>query len=190
MAAHPSHGALGVTFTAMRIMQLISLLIIIGLTSNFIAEVVNASYEAPDALIGTLVVACLATVYLVVSYILYWDAMLPFLIAAGADLAILIAVIVVACVLGRPVSYLNCSAFPSDGNTATFIDSLFHNVYHRENVFAWVAADSGSCLQIKVVWGMSIALCVLFAFSSIALGCLWKRLRSAAAAAQAPKDFE
>ncbi|KEY68439.1 hypothetical protein S7711_01214 [Stachybotrys chartarum IBT 7711] len=190
MASHPAHGALGVTFTTMRVMQLLSLLIIIGLTSNFIAEVVNAAYEAPSALIGTLVVACLATVYLVISYILYWDSMLPFLVAAGADFAILIAVIVVACVLGRPVSYLDCASFPSNGNTANFVDSLFHNVYQRDNVFEWVDADSGSCTQIKVVWGMSISLCVLFAFSAIALGCLWKRLRNIAAANQEAKDFE
>lgn len=113
--------------------------------------------------------------------------MLPLLVATGADSLILIALIVVACVLGKPVSYLSCPAFPSDGNTANFIHSLFLNVKHvRGNVFQWVDADKSSCYEIKALWGFSIALCVLFAFSAIASGCLWKRTKGAAP----PKDIE
>lgn len=56
MGAPPALGALGLTFTAMRGMQAIALITIIGLTSNFISEMVAASYEAPSALVGTLVV--------------------------------------------------------------------------------------------------------------------------------------
>ncbi|KAH7326444.1 hypothetical protein B0I35DRAFT_508651 [Stachybotrys elegans] len=183
MASPPSHGALGVTFTVTRVLQFAALITIIGLTSNFIAEVVNGGFESPSALIGTLVVACLATVYLVITYILYWDSMLPFLLTTAADTAALVAVIVVACVLGRPVSYLNCRDFPSEGNTANFVNSLFHNVYHsRNDVFMWVDADRGSCTEIKVVWGMSISLCVLFFFSAVTTGCG----RGDAAAATAP----
>lgn len=56
MAAPPALGALGLTFTAMRGMQAVSLITIIGLTSNFISEMVVAGYETPSALVGTLVV--------------------------------------------------------------------------------------------------------------------------------------
>lgn len=52
----PQLGALGHTFTFMRVMQFVSLVTIIGLTSNFISEMVSADYAAPSALIGTLVV--------------------------------------------------------------------------------------------------------------------------------------
>jgi len=52
----PALGALGHTWTAMRAMEFISLITIIGLTSNFIGEMVGADYAAPSALIGTLVV--------------------------------------------------------------------------------------------------------------------------------------
>jgi hypothetical protein len=191
MPSPPALGALGMTFTVMRGMQFISLITIIGLAANFISEVVTNSYAAPSELIGTLVVACMAIVYIAITYILYWDQMLPLLVATGADAAILIAVIVVACVVGRPVSYLNCKDFPNNGgNTATFVNSLFHNVYNsRDNAFEWVDADEASCYEIKAVWGLSIALCILFAFSSVTTACLWKRLRSLAAAQQ-PKDFE
>lgn len=177
------------TFTVMRGMQFISLITIIGIVANFIAEMVTADSNAPAALVGTLVVACLAIVYIAITYILYWDSILPLLIAAGADGAILIAVIVVACVVGEPVSYLSCSAFPNDGNTAVFISSLFHNVSHlSSNTSEWVDADKASCYEIKAVWGLSIALCVLFSFSAVTLLCLWKRIRNSIVAV--PKDLE
>ncbi|CCT62934.1 uncharacterized protein FFUJ_00461 [Fusarium fujikuroi IMI 58289] len=185
----PALGALGHTWTAMRAMEFISLITIIGLTANFIGEMVNADYAAPSALIGTLVVACISTLYTAISYILYWDGMLPLLLSTGADIMLLVACIVVACTVGKPVSYLSCPKFPSDGNTANFVNSLFHNVYHsRGNTFAWVDPDKASCYQIKSIWGLSIALCVLFAFSAITSGCLWKRTKGASR--PAPKDIE
>ncbi|KAF7553763.1 hypothetical protein G7Z17_g3387 [Cylindrodendrum hubeiense] len=188
MGSAPALGALGMTWTAMRAMQFIALVTIIGLTANFISEMVMADYAAPSALIGTLVVSCIATLYIAISYILYWDYMLPLLIATGADALILIACIVVACTVGKPVSYLSCPSFPKNGNTANFINSLFHNVYNsRSNTFQWVDADQASCYQIKAIWGLSIALCVLFAFSAVTSGCLWKRTKGAA---PPPKDVE
>ena len=56
MQSPPALGALGMTWTAMRGMQFLSLIVIIGLTSNFISEMVISDYAAPSALIGTLVV--------------------------------------------------------------------------------------------------------------------------------------
>lgn len=56
MTAPPALGALGMTFTAMRALQAVALITIIGLTSNFISEMVTASYVPPSALVGTLVV--------------------------------------------------------------------------------------------------------------------------------------
>ena len=115
--------------------------------------------------------------------------MLPMLIATAADGAILVAVIIVASVVGKPVSYLSCQKFPSDGNPANFIESLFADVKDlHTNTFEWVDPDKASCLEIKSVWGLSIALCVLFAFSGVALICLWKRIKTLAA--PPPKDLE
>lgn len=52
----PQLGALGVAFTTLRAFQFFSLVAIIGLTANFINEIVEAQREAPDVLIGTLTV--------------------------------------------------------------------------------------------------------------------------------------
>lgn len=54
--------------------------------------------------------ACLATVYTVITYILYWDSLLPLLISTAADVVCLVAIVVVACVVDKPVSYLSCPA--------------------------------------------------------------------------------
>jgi hypothetical protein len=60
----PQLGALGVAFTTLRAAQIVSLFTIIGLLANFINEIVSAQRDAPDVLIGTLVV---------VSNILSWS---------------------------------------------------------------------------------------------------------------------
>ena len=131
----------------------------------------------------------MAILYISITFILYWDSMLPLLIATGADSALLIAVIVVACIVGKPVSYLSCPAFPNKGNTANFMNSLFDNVSHLgSDTFAWVDPDKTSCYEIKAVWGLSIALCVLFAFSAVTTICLWKRVKDNMA--PPPKDLE
>jgi hypothetical protein len=60
MTAPPALGALGMTFTAMRALQAVALITIIGLAANFISEMVTANYVPPSALVGTLVVvSCL-----------------------------------------------------------------------------------------------------------------------------------
>lgn len=56
MGSPPALGALGAMFTAMRLLQAVCLISIIGLTGNFVAELVSTSFSTPSALIGTLVV--------------------------------------------------------------------------------------------------------------------------------------
>ncbi|KAJ0384317.1 hypothetical protein COL922a_008641 [Colletotrichum nupharicola] len=190
MPSAPQLGALGHTFTAMRAMQFASLIAIIGMTSNFISEINAADASSPSVLIGTLVVSCIATLYIVISYILYYDSLLPLLLATALDSMLLVAVIVVACTLGKPLSYLNCAALPSSGSIATFMTSVIANSASSTlNYFIWVGADQRTCYAVKAVWGLSIALCVLFAFSAITAVCLWRRLK-VVSQAQQPKDIE
>ncbi|KAL7929415.1 hypothetical protein V8C35DRAFT_284376 [Trichoderma chlorosporum] len=191
MGSPPAFGALGAMFTMMRLLQAVSLISVIGLTGNFVAELVSSSFSTPSALVGTLVVACMATVYIVISYILYWDHMLPLLVATAADGLCFIASIIVACVLGRPVSYLNCNAFPSKGNTGNFIYSLFANVKHASSdTFEWADPSKTSCYEIKAIWGLSIATSILFFMSAVAAICLWKRVKGGAERPRKTMDLE
>lgn len=54
----PAHGALGATFLIARIIQTCSLIAIIGLTANFIAEIVRYDAKPPGIFIGTITVVC------------------------------------------------------------------------------------------------------------------------------------
>lgn len=193
----PQLGALGVTFTALRAAQLLSLLTIIGLVANFINEIVSVQRDAPDVLIGTLVVASTASLYIAISYILYYDGLLPLLVAGVCDFMLLIATIVVATTVGKPLSKLTCETLPLAGTSTiasgsqVFVASSSGVTYRSVlkkvvDYYTYVAVDQPHCYEIKAVWGLSISLCVLFAFSAVVLIGLWRRTKSVAA----PKDIE
>lgn len=61
MAPPPGLGALGFTFTVMKAMQFCALVVIIGLSSAFVSDIVASDYAAPPALIGTLVVVSISS---------------------------------------------------------------------------------------------------------------------------------
>ncbi|KAI1655342.1 hypothetical protein F4813DRAFT_179886 [Daldinia decipiens] len=189
----PQLGALGVTFIAFRAMQFASLIAIIGITANFINEIVTSERDAPDVLVGTLAVASIATLYVSISYILYYDQLLPLLVAGGIDLALLVAAIVVAVTIGKPLSLLKCELLPQPAApTQTFTMSISARNYASaaakyNNYLALITTDQPHCYEIKAAWGLSIALCVLFAFSSVICVGLWRRTKAVAAA---PKDIE
>lgn len=110
------------------------------------------------------------------------------LIATGADAAVLIMVVVVAVLVGKPVSYLKCQSYPNEGNTANFIDSVYRNVkkVKGSNVFEWADPDKTACYEVKALWGLSVSLCILFAFSSVVCLCLWRRIKTLNSP---PKDY-
>ncbi|KAI1384337.1 uncharacterized protein F4822DRAFT_434272 [Hypoxylon trugodes] len=189
----PQLGALGVTFTAFRAMQFVSLVAIIGITANFINEIVSSQRDAPDVLVGTIAVASIATLYVSISYILYYDGLLPLLIAAVIDLALLVASIVVAVTIGKPLSTLKCEVLPQPASTTqTFTMSISTRDYSTaatryHDYLALIMTDQPHCYEIKAVWGLGIALCVLFAFSAVLCVGLQRRIKATSAP---PKDIE
>jgi hypothetical protein len=52
--AGPDYGALGATFKVTRALQAVSMIAIIGMTANFISEMVSSNATPPNVLIGTL----------------------------------------------------------------------------------------------------------------------------------------
>lgn len=56
----PSYGAapLSATFLMVRVMQLISMIAIIGMTANFVNDIVMNMQEPPKEVVGTLSVVC------------------------------------------------------------------------------------------------------------------------------------
>lgn len=52
--ARLNQGALGASFKIVRVLQAVSLIAIIGMTGNFIAEIVSRSITPPKVLVGTI----------------------------------------------------------------------------------------------------------------------------------------
>ena len=91
--------------------------------------------------------------------------MLPFLVAAIIDGLLLIALIVVAVVVGQPLTYLNCLAIgnPSTaGNQYEFTSALgtssVQNPASAFDLATWADSSEQTCLEIKGVWGLDISL--------------------------------
>ncbi|KAK3391352.1 hypothetical protein B0T20DRAFT_489411, partial [Sordaria brevicollis] len=178
----PRLGALGWTFSVMRALQFAGLIAVIGLCAHFVDEFSTKSLGSPSELLGTLVVAVIAVIYVVISYILYYDVMLPYLLSGILDGLLLIAFIVVASLLGKPLSQLQCAQMPTGPNANNFWTSVSFSVKSQQTTddglyFTFVHIDQPTCYETKAIWGLSIALCVLFAFSSIVCVGLWRRVR-------------
>lgn len=180
MAPRPNYGAIGGTFVSVRALQVISMLTIIGITSNFISEMVNANLTAPQELIGTLSVVCIGIVYCIVTAILYVDNILPFIVSAALDGLILIALIVVSVVVGKPLTYLNCRAIgdTDSASSAWDLTTALEETLNQVGGMLYIKlvdTSKSTCLQMKAVWGLAIALCVLFTFSTLCSVFLWRR---------------
>ncbi|PGH11188.1 hypothetical protein AJ79_05030 [Helicocarpus griseus UAMH5409] len=183
-------GALGITYKVVRVLQAVCLIAIIGMTANFISDMVESHVTPPQVLVGTISVMCIATLYCAITFILYLDGILPFLVCAGMDGLHLIAVIVVAIVVGKPLSYLNCNTVgkiaEKSGNrfTTALVEGLNKNGVNLGYAH-WIGTSKAYCLEMKSIWGLSIALCILFALSASCTIFLWRQSQE-----HIPKDIE
>lgn len=76
----------------------------------------------------------------------------------------LIAIAIVAIVVGRPLSYLNCQVIGSNSvaeSTAELSNELKQSLKNngRHVVYGnWIGASRTTCYEMKAIWGLSIAL--------------------------------
>lgn len=108
---------------------------------------------------------CIAVLYCVITFILFLDGILPFLINTAADGVALVAVVVVAVTVGKPLSYLNCQVIgkvAGEGSSALALTTALANSLDKEggkiNYTYWIGAGKSTCLEMKSIWGLSIAL--------------------------------
>jgi Membrane-associating domain len=172
----PSYGAapLSTTFIAVRGMQVLSMIIILGLTANFINEMVMANYEPSREIVGTITITSIATLYTLVSIAFYWSiANLGLYVMGGVDALLCIAWIVVSTSVGKPVSYMNCyhPLYATDGidpATGMILPEILANL-NKGGLKVWSGLSKSNCFETKAIWGFSIALAVLYATSAILL---------------------
>ncbi|MCJ1429582.1 hypothetical protein MMC29_007497, partial [Sticta canariensis] len=162
--AGPHYGVVGGTFKIVRVLQAVSLIAIIGMAANFISEMVQNNNTPSDVVVGTLSVTCIAVIYCAITYILFIDSSLPFLITTGMDGMLLIALIVVAVVVGKPLSYVNCqiigtsSVAESAAQLSNELQKGWDNHGEKVTYSNWIGAKKSTCLEMKAIWGLSIAL--------------------------------
>lgn len=108
---------------------------------------------------------CIAVIYCIITAILFIDDILPFLPSAALDFLVLIGMIVVAVVLGKPLSYLSCNGLSTlgDRDATAYVFSSHLNSYRNTlsgkiDYSAWIGASKAICLETKAVWRLSIAL--------------------------------
>ena len=80
------------------------------------------------------------------------------------DVMMLIALSVVAIVVGRPLSYLNCQVIGSNSvaESAAQLNYELKQSLHENGghvVYSnWIGASRVTCYEMKAIWGLSIAL--------------------------------
>ncbi|KAL9052286.1 MAG: hypothetical protein Q9162_005488 [Coniocarpon cinnabarinum] len=185
----PSYGAppLAKFFLIVRAFQLLAFIIIVGITANFVSEIVDSGYPVCREIVGTLTVTCLTAFYVLISIAFFYaNANLGLLIMTVFDFLWLIAFIVIAVVLGKPLSYLQCKLIDSAdkatnaANAFAFTESVSNNIGKQGNYVSWVGATKANCYESKAIWGISIGLCILFACSVMMLPVLWMKSKRAA----------
>jgi hypothetical protein len=107
----------------------------------------------------------IAVIYCIITAILYMDDILPFFIISVLDLLLLIALIVVAVIVGKPLSYLKCSTLAELGDSdatiyafASRLSSYIAHISGKIDYVAFIGASKAICLETKAIWGLSIAL--------------------------------
>lgn len=116
------------------------------------------------ALVLTCRQVCIAVLYCAITVILFLDNLLPYLINTAVDSLFLIALIVVSVIVGKPLSYLNCNyigKLNSDASSAlSFASALGSSLSNggRIDYNNWIGTSKATCLEMKSIWGLSIAL--------------------------------
>ncbi|KAK4934201.1 hypothetical protein LTR66_015680 [Elasticomyces elasticus] len=107
---------------------------------------------------------------------------------SAIDSLLLLAFIVVAVMLGKPLSFLNCmiigdaSAAANAASAAAFTQSIATNLGKSGSALglgSWAGSTRVNCFETKAIWGCSIALCILFTCSTVLLPTLWYKSKRA-----------
>lgn len=78
---------------------------------------------------------------------------------------LLIALIVVAVIVGKPLSYLKCTTLAElgdkDATSYAFVSRLssyIASVSGKIDYVSWIGASKAICIETKAIWGLSIGL--------------------------------
>ncbi|KAL1867933.1 hypothetical protein VTK73DRAFT_3898 [Phialemonium thermophilum] len=173
------HGYYGYAYLGARAASIVSLVPVVGLVGNFLSMIAKSKHTAPGEFIVTLVMTCIALLWSLVSVTAYDDTHIPYLVTAAVDFLLLVPFIVIAVILGQPLSSTTCSALPKPNRLSSLPIPEAHRVGYPTFV---AAAGRPACYELMAAWGLAIALCVLFTISAVAATFLFVGKRRAEAA--------
>jgi hypothetical protein len=101
----------------------------------------------------------------------YHDTHIPYLATLALDILFLVPFIVFAVILGQPLSLTTCSDLPTTASHVALPISTLAGQPVSYVVFS--GAGQTVCYELMAVWGLMIALCVLFAMSAVTAGFLF-----------------
>lgn len=114
----------------------------------------------------------------------YHDTHIPYLATLAVDVLFLVPFIVFAVILGQPLSLTTCSDLPAAASHVALPISTLPGQPVSYVVFT--GAGQTTCYELMAVWGLMMALCVLFAMSAVSAGFLFLGKRRSAAANRGP----
>jgi len=190
------YGALGLSFTVCRVLQLICLISSLGMASRFISEMVDDYLLPPRPLIAVLCISIFGLLYNLTTALLYHDGFLPFVATAICDFFFFIALVTASTIVGQPLSYLSCknrtmhatvqslNSVPDASGPGATAGTSTYRVHSRTFKMVrveypvWVAGEERTCVMMKAIWGFGMSLTVLYFFSACAAAFLYKRRRA------------
>lgn len=113
----------------------------------------------------------------------YDDSHIPFMATCGLDLAFLVPFIVLAGVLGGPLSVTTCSDISTD--TMSILVPLGQG--SSISYLNFVGSGRTVCYELQAVWGLTIALAILFLSSAVSALFLFLGRRKQEAALAGPR---
>ncbi|SMR41423.1 unnamed protein product [Zymoseptoria tritici ST99CH_1E4] len=171
------------TFVLIRTLSVLVLLAIVGITANFVSQIVASNISPPREIVATLTITSLATLYTLLTLPLFLSpASRSLLTMTVLDALLLLAFIALSVLLGRPLSFLSCYSISSSrssmASAAAFAQALAADKPLDFGV--WAEGSRATCWEVKIIWGLGIAESVLFAGSVVLLPVLWGKQRRGA----------
>ncbi|KAK4156160.1 hypothetical protein C8A00DRAFT_41319 [Chaetomidium leptoderma] len=162
-------GFYAYAFLAARIAQIISLGVITGIAGHFIFITTRGTQQKDPAatLIALLILSSAALLWSLLSWTGYSRRYLPYAATCCADLVFAVPLVILTIVLGLPLADVQCGAVAPNAK--------FEIVAPPGSSFGKIAfATDGrtACVQLLAVWGLLIAVCVLFVASALSVGFL------------------
>ncbi|RPA79325.1 hypothetical protein BJ508DRAFT_141981 [Ascobolus immersus RN42] len=121
-------GFFGYTFTALRIIEIALMGVICGCSAAMIRHVSRAEApRQPPAALAAVIVSVIGGVYLLTTLLLHvFGVVIRYIISTILDIVLLIGLIVVAVLIGRPLTGLSCSTVRRFNNNLRDLDDALY----------------------------------------------------------------